>query len=120
MDKIKMHNSTFGLFNEDDKWYTDLVKETLILARDKNVVVEINTKAFKRANLLYPGPEFFAFIKDHNIPVTINSDAHMTKFLTLGYEEVAERLLAAGISNLYEWEQGQWLPRSFTLKGVLI
>ncbi len=120
MDKIKMHNKEFLLFDESSKWYTDLVKETLSLAKEKEVVVEINTKAFERANHLFPGPEYFSFIRENNIPITINSDAHMTKFLTLGFVEVAELLLNNGITQLHEFIDGEWQGFDFTRQGILI
>nr|WP_319398098.1 histidinol-phosphatase [uncultured Carboxylicivirga sp.] len=120
MDKIKMHNGAFNLFDENDKWYLDQVYQTLILAKEKGVVVEINTKAFNRSNHLFPGKEHFQFIKENNIPITINSDAHMTKFLTLGFEEVAQMLLAAGVNTVYELIKGEWQPIELMKEGILI
>ena len=120
MDKIKMHNETFNLFDEKEQWYLDQVYQTLQLAKEKDVVVEINTKAFKRSNHLFPGKEHFQFIKENNIPITINSDAHLTKFLTLGFEEVAEMLLATGINTVYELINGEWQPVELVSEGILI
>nr|WP_321410584.1 histidinol-phosphatase [uncultured Carboxylicivirga sp.] len=120
MDKIKMHNSEFNLFDENEQWYLDQVYQTLKLAKEKNVVVEINTKAFKRSNHLFPGKEHFQFIKENNIPVTINSDAHLTKFLTLGFEDVAKMLLSNGINTVYELINGEWQPTELVREGILI
>lgn len=120
MDKIKMHNKAFKMFNEQDEWYVNEVKQSLMLAKEKDSVVEINTKAFNRTGLLYPGPEYFRFIKDNQIPITINSDAHMTKFLTLGFEEVAEMLIDCGVTTNHEFIDGEWVPVELTLNGLAL
>ncbi|MCU4158046.1 histidinol-phosphatase [Carboxylicivirga sp. A043] len=108
MDKIKMHNLTFNLFNESDKWYVDEVHKTLELVKKKGVIVEINTKAYYRDGHLFPGPEHFDKIKELDIPITINSDAHHPDKLTNAFEEVEAMLLKAGFTHFVELVDGQW------------
>ncbi|MCG8581046.1 MAG: histidinol-phosphatase [Bacteroidales bacterium] len=108
MDKIKMHNLTFSLFDESEQWYVDEVNKTLELVKEKGVIVEVNTKAYYRDGHLFPGPEHFAKIKELNIPVTINSDAHHPDKLINAFEEVEEMLLKAGFTHFVELVDGRW------------
>ncbi len=120
LDKIKMHNKTFNLFDEDDQWYVDEVMKTLELCKEKNVIVEINTKAYYRDGHLFPGPEYFSALKRLNIPITINSDAHHPDRLLLGFDEVASLLIEAGFTHLTELVNGQWEQVEFSREGILI
>lgn len=120
MDKIKMHNKTFNLFDENEQWYKDEVRKTLELLAEEGVIVEINTKAFFRTGLLFPGPEHFSLLKELNIPVTINSDAHHPDKLINGFEEVAHMLKEAGIHQLHEFIDGNWQAVEFEKEGILI
>ncbi|TAJ14760.1 histidinol-phosphatase HisJ family protein [Marinilabiliaceae bacterium JC017] len=120
MDKIKMHNKTKFLFDEKAQWYVDEVQKTLELIAEKGAVVEINTKAFKRNGLIFPGPEHFNTLKKLNIPITINSDCHHPDKLINGFEEVAEMLLEQGIDQLHEFHEGKWVPVAFEKEGIVI
>ena len=95
-------NRTFGFFNEEEDWYLKEVKETLDLAQEKNVIVEINTKAIGSLGVLYPGPEIFSFLKDKNVPITINSDAHDDYKLVLGFAETVITSYSIHYTKLYE------------------
>lgn len=120
MDKIKMHNHVFNFFEETEDWYVNLVHQTMMLAKEKGSVIEINTKTFERSNLIFPGADHFKFIKQNSIPVTINSDAHRPEFLTMGFTEVADMLMQVGIKEVYEFVDGDWIPVKFIREGILI
>jgi len=120
MDKIKMHNKTFNLFDENEQWYKDEVRKTMELLARQNVIVEINTKAFYRTGLLFPGPEHFSLLKELNIPVTINSDAHHPDKLINGFEAVAQLLKDADIHQLHEFIDGRWQAVEFEKEGILL
>jgi len=120
MDKIKMHNKTFNLFDENEQWYKDEVRKTMELLAQEGVIVEINTKAFYRTGLLFPGPEHFSLLKELNIPVTINSDAHHPDKLINGFEEVAQLLKEAGIHQVHEFIDGKWQAVEFEKEGILL
>ncbi|WP_439185466.1 histidinol-phosphatase [Carboxylicivirga taeanensis] len=110
MDKVKMHNLSLSLLDENASWYIEEVNKTLQLIKEKDVIVEINTKAFFRNGHLFPGPEHFAQIKKLNIPITINSDAHHPDKLINGFDEVAQLLLKAGFTHTTELIDGEWQP----------
>jgi histidinol-phosphatase (PHP family) len=101
LDKIKMHNRN-RYFHEDEGWYVKLVDETLDLIKEKQSVVEINTRGIykKRSDSLYPGPEILRKIKTLGIPVTLCSDAHKTCELSLYFDETKSLLSEVGFKSL--------------------
>jgi histidinol-phosphatase (PHP family) len=108
-DKIKMHNRD-RFFREDETWYRSLVAETLNFIREKDLIVEINTRGIykKRSNTTYPGLEILKKLKNLGIPVMINSDAHKPDELD-GAFDVAELLCRqAGISETVFFTAGGW------------
>ncbi|MCU4176129.1 histidinol-phosphatase [Carboxylicivirga sp. N1Y90] len=119
MDKIKVHNQMYDLADPKESWFANEVKETLLLAKEQGVIVEINTKVYNHSNLIFPGRAFFQFIRENDIPITMNSDAHMAKFLIAGYEDVAGLLLDNSITHLHEFIEGQWQPVKFNTKGLI-
>jgi len=100
MDKIKMHNRG-RYFSEDEKWYCDLVAETLRLIREKDIIAEVNTRGIykKRSDTTYPGLEILKQIKALGIRVMVNSDAHQPEEIDGAYLEAFRLLEAAGIAE---------------------
>lgn len=119
LDKVKMYNKSLVNFDEEAVWYKSLINETIALAVEKGVIIEINTKTIFRDNHLFPGEESFKLLKDLGAKITINSDCHHPDKLTLGFEEVASILLKHGINHLFELIDGKWQPIALTNKGLL-
>jgi len=119
MDKIKMHNVVKSHFNESDSWYLNLVYDTLKLAAEKEIIVEINTKYFQNNNLLFPGMEHFKWMQENGVRVTINSDAHTPQTLISGFEHVADMLFIAGYKELWVWNGNSFAPHGFNRNGMV-
>lgn len=119
MDKIRMHNVVSPHFDENAKWYRNLVYETLKLAAQNEVVVEINTKYFSKTEMTFPSMAHFKWMLNNNVRVTINSDAHHPDALTSGFSEVAGMLLNAGYRHLWHWVGGAFCPKLFDGNGVI-
>jgi histidinol-phosphatase (PHP family) len=109
LDKIKMHNRG-RFFNEEEKWYRDLVKETLELVRKKNLVVEVNTRGIykKRSKDLFPDHDTLQRIKELNIPVIISSDAHQPDEINYGFPYALKRLLELGFTEVLKRNDHSW------------
>ncbi len=109
VDKIKMHNRD-RYFNEDEKWYQDLIDECLDLIKENNLIVEINTRG-KYKNR-YPGffPDGLALqkVKSRKIPIIISSDAHNPNEINLGFNEALLTLKGIGFTELVKFEAGNW------------
>lgn len=108
-DKIKMHNQ-HRFFREDEGWYKKLVNETLDLVKQKNLVVEVNTRGLykKRSDSLFPDNYSLKRVKDLEIPVVISSDAHLPDELNLLFEFAGKRLLELGFKEVVKFENGLW------------
>ncbi|MDY0077924.1 MAG: histidinol-phosphatase [Bacteroidales bacterium] len=111
-DKIKMHNSD-RYFLESEKWYKDLVLETLQLIKEKGVIAEVNTRGIykKRSKSLFPSNWILAEMKQLEIPVIISSDAHHTSELQLHFDTAITALKNAGYHETMQFLQGQWTAK---------
>jgi histidinol-phosphatase (PHP family) len=109
LDKIKMHNAG-RFFNEEDKWYRQLVDETLELIKAKGLVVEVNTRGLykKRSDSLFPDRETLCRIRDMKIPVMISSDAHRPDELNLLMDFAEKRLRETGFRAVAFFDHGHW------------
>ena len=76
-NKIVMHNRD-RYFSEHDKWYLDLVYETIELIRETGCIAEVNTRGIykKRHDDYYPSRELLRHMNEKNIPVIVSTDAH--------------------------------------------
>lgn len=107
-------------FDKDHKHYRNCVTDMLKAAKENDLIVEINTKSFESLRFFYPHQSFFAILKQLNIPVTINSDAHSTDRLHSGLSIAAEHLLANGINETVELINGGWKYCQLTKNGIVI
>ena len=103
-NKIVMHNRD-RYFSEHDKWYLDLVYETIELIRQTGCIAEINTRGIykKRHDDYYPSRELLRHMNEKNIPVIVSTDAHCPEDLlrtegaeeylhSIGYKEIIQTL----------------------------
>ena len=107
-----MHNRD-RYFHEEDKWYRDLLMETLTLIKEKSLIVEVNTRGIykKRSSDYYPSKWVFPIMKEMNIPVVISSDAHKPEELTLCFDEAEKALKAAGYKETMCFQNGGFISR---------
>ena len=101
LDKIKMHNQN-RFFTEDEKWYMDWIEETLHLIKEKQLIVEINTRGLykKRCDTFFPSPWIIKRMKELSIPVTISTDAHHCSEISLCFNEAKQCLKDCGIQEI--------------------
>ncbi|MCK9452210.1 MAG: histidinol-phosphatase [Bacteroidales bacterium] len=111
-DKIKMHNSD-RYFMESEKWYKDLVLETLQLIKEKGVIAEVNTRGIykKRSKSLFPSNWILEEMKQLEIPAIISSDAHHASELQLHFDTAITALKNAGYREVMQFSQGQWTAK---------
>ncbi len=108
-DKVKM-NARGRYFQEEEKWYRDMVLETLDLIKQHDLIVEINTRGLykQRYNGFYPSEWLLPRMKEMNIPVVISSDAHQYWELTYFFKEAEEALRAVGYQETMCFKNGKW------------
>lgn len=109
-DKIKMHNQN-RFFNEEESWYRSLVFETLNNIKEKNLMVEVNTRGIykKRSSTLFPGEWVLKEINQMGIPVIISSDAHTPVELTSLFDETVNQLIALGFTSVRLLTEKGWI-----------
>lgn len=87
LDKIGYNASCHTPGIEDEEWYHKLVRQTLEAALDHKLTLEINTKAWGRSGRLFPNQRYFTLIKQWDVPVVFNSDAHYPELIDHGRNE---------------------------------
>ncbi len=100
-DKVMMNNRGRFMSNEDPQ-HLKLLKDTLKLAREKEVWVEINTRGLYKGlhDDFYPGKYIFPFIKEEKIKIIYSADGHATDQITKGYSELDKAIEEYGLKDL--------------------
>ena len=108
-DKIKMHNRN-RFFTDKEKWYRDLINETVELIKQKNLIAEINTRGLykKRSDSLFPDGYALQRVKQADIPVLISSDAHKPDEMNLLFDYAQKRLMEMGFGEVVYFDHGHW------------
>jgi len=98
----KVANATCdkSFFSQEDPWYKDLVQESLQLIKEKNIVLEINTRGIYKGRFddFFPGILILQKALEIDIPLMLNTDAHTTGDLLT--EKIARKILhRAGLAS---------------------
>ena len=104
-----MHNAG-RFFNPEDSWVQELVDETLDLIKEKELIVEVNTRGIykKRSDSYFPDHRTLEKVQQLKIPVIISSDAHLPEELNLGFAEARQHLLEFGFINTLFFDGRHW------------
>jgi histidinol-phosphatase (PHP family) len=99
-DKIKMHNRN-RFFTEDEEWYKILVDKAIQLIKQRDVIIEVNTRGLykKRSDSFYPSTELLMKARKADIPVIVSSDAHKAEELVLFVPEALDELQRCGFDH---------------------
>lgn len=86
--KSNLMNKGLDFFDESESWYKEQLKLTADKIAKSNVIAEINTGAIARNNMKtpYPSEYFLSLLKERNVPITINSDAHDANFMDCAFD----------------------------------
>jgi len=109
-DKIKMHN-TDRFFSDDDKWYRNLLDETLELIKSKDLIVEINTRGIykKRSAYLFPDTYALKRVKELDLPIIISSDAHRADEINMLFDTTINQLQTIGFKETMKFSNDDWV-----------
>ncbi|MFW5707505.1 MAG: histidinol-phosphatase [Bacteroidota bacterium] len=101
IDKVKMHNKQ-RWFSTSEKWYTDLVDETLDAAKKHGCIIEVNTRGIYtgKTDEYFPSVEIIKKCHDLDIPMMVNSDAHHPDQLDNLFVEAHDMLRKIGFKRL--------------------
>lgn len=109
IDKIKMNNKG-RYFSEDERWYQNLLMETIDVIKETDCIVEINTRGLytKKSMSFYPDLNFAKECKKNKIQMTISTDAHHPDELLLYFNEATEMLKESGYDCIRVYDKGKW------------
>lgn len=122
LDKIKIQNAGYTLFDEGENWYREAVLRTLDTIAAARCIVEINTRGLyqKKSVDPYPSPWIIELMFRKNIPVTLSSDAHHTDQLTSLFPRMAKLLHNSGYRHLSVLHEGEWRQVKFDEQGLYV
>lgn len=89
-------------------WYKETIHAYFERIARKGLMVEINTKKFESAGCFSPSIEHFALLKELEIPVVVDSDAHIPLAVDSGRKEALCALKNAGFTHVMELHDGAW------------
>jgi len=129
LDIIKKNNDRYRFFSPKDTWYTKRLAATadLIAAaragtetNGKHIpVVEVNTGGMARGYCSEPFPslDILTLLKERDIPLVLNADAHSVDQLGSNYEKAMEKMVQAGYSAMVLFEgrkegKAVWTPQT--------
>lgn len=92
LDLIKKFNKNNILFNENEEWYRSCIQKCLNIIKHTSSTIEINTGGIARgySTEQYPSKFILESIKEKNIPIVINSDAHTAEGIDCKFDEMYE------------------------------
>ncbi|MDR2662465.1 MAG: histidinol-phosphatase [Treponema sp.] len=105
LDLVKKNNRRLNFFSPEDPQYrrqltetADLIAEARSCPESRRPVVEVNTGGIIRGRTPdpYPSPAMLRLLKERNIPLTINADAHAPDHLGGAYGTAAAEMRKAG------------------------
>lgn len=101
LDVLKKNNTGSRFFNENESWYRKAVEEVLDAVAQQQVIVEVNTGGIARGytDEMYPSDWILARMRERDIPVVLNSDAHRPDMIDAYYPQAAEKLKAVGYTR---------------------
>lgn len=100
LDKITMHNQN-RFFTTDENWYRNAILETIDLLKEKEIVVEVNTRGLykNRSEDFFPEQKYLKYILEKKISIMINSDAHAPKDISLLRDATVKTLRQLGFKE---------------------
>jgi len=113
LDIVKKNNTGNRFFNENEKWYVDLVKKIVEKISQHKVIVEVNTGGVARGytDEIYPSEWIIRECRKWDIPITLTSDAHRPENIDFYFDEAKRIIKSAGYNEIWEIDDGKWVCR---------
>ncbi|MDO5571106.1 MAG: histidinol-phosphatase [Bacteroidales bacterium] len=114
-DKISMNASFYDPNLFSYKWYKDIINDYFNFIAEKNLMIEINTKAYKTRGFLFPNIDNLHLIHNLGIKVIVNSDSHYPENINDGRKEALEILYSTGFKTVMEIDNNRWTEKEIIL-----
>lgn len=91
-DKIINNSSQADPTIEDQGWYESLIDEVISNAVSKDIVIEINTKAYEKNGRYFPAERWWEKLLQSGATIAVDSDAHFRDKIENGRDEAIAKL----------------------------
>ena len=120
LDKIKIQSENGQLFDETAPWYRRAVQHTLDVIAERSLIVEVNTRGLYQQKTREPYPGWWTLVRlrEMDIPITLNSDAHHPREVTVYFPEIASRLAQLGFREVMQLQDGAWQPVALEIEAL--
>ena len=101
-DLVRKFNEKFPLFDENENWYKEYLKDFAKALSKKGIASEINTGAISRGWLTkpYPSEYFLSLLHEAKVPIALNADAHSAENLDCAFDEARALAKKAGYTEI--------------------
>jgi len=112
LDLIKKYNKGNYFFDENEKWYKDIVLESLQVVANSNSIVEVNTRGVLKGidKEFYPSNFILDKCKELNIKLCLSADTHNSKDVVALLPEAKELLITKGFKEVFIFDEQGWYP----------
>lgn len=86
-DKVGHNASHYQPGVEELSWYKKAVDALIDCIVASDLIVELNTKALREHNRVFPAPQYLPRLISAGVPVIVNSDAHVPALIDAGRVE---------------------------------
>jgi histidinol-phosphatase (PHP family) len=120
LDKIVMHCTSHQVFKPSDYWYSREIMDTLEVVRDAGTMIEVNTRSMYKRKMAEPYPALWILekIREMEIPVVLNSDAHRPNEIIGSYNRALTMLHDVGITSTRILKEGDWIDQPLEINAV--
>lgn len=117
LDLIKKNNVNNVLFDERSDWYINTVDKCLNAIKSTTSAIEINTGGIARgyAKEQYPSTFILQMIRNKNIPIIINSDAHASDKITCKFDDMYKLVKELGFNELSYLTKDGWKKQNIKI-----
>ena len=112
IDLIKKYNKGNYFFDENEKWYKDIVLDSLNIVAKSNSILEVNTRGVLKAidKEFYPSNFILDKCKELNIKLCLSADAHNPKDVMALLPEAKNLLIEKGFKEVFIFDEQGWHP----------
>jgi histidinol-phosphatase (PHP family) len=110
IDKISMNTAQYLNAPKYPAWYKETLYETLLCAKNHNVIVELNLRGLIKGKWYtsFIDEQFLPWCKELNIPMTVSTDAHHPSEVAQRYDFGIKLLKANNIHHIQKFNGSHW------------
>jgi histidinol-phosphatase (PHP family) len=110
LDLIKKNNTGEKYFRENETWYKNLIADLIPAIARAGAIVEVNTGGLARGRTttVYPSPWILKLLREADIPLMLNSDAHVPENIDAYFAMARDIIKEAGYTKLSVLRENGW------------